>query len=248
MEITKKRLCIIDEIRGLAIIYVVLYHFLYDLHVLFRVVNVPWLFSYTMQFVRVCTVVILMVISGISCHLSQGNLKRAVKILMIGACISLLTFILYKDSFILFGIFHYFGCAILIYELSKNIILKLPQKTFIIIFMLCFYITYNVYNDYIYLIFTKLEFSSPNNIFFVPLGFSLDSFSSLDYYPMLPWIFPFLIGTLLGKSVKNSNLPKCLYKEHVPALSKIGRKTLLIYILHQPLLFAIFYGMEFFNL
>ncbi|ONI42411.1 hypothetical protein AN639_09905 [Candidatus Epulonipiscium fishelsonii] len=244
MELTKKRLYIIDEIRGIAIICVVIYHFLFDVHVLFGIFNVPWLFSDAMQFVRVSIVIILMIISGISCHLSKGNIKRAVKILTLGMCISLLTFIIYRDSFILFGIFHYFGCAILLYELFKNIILKLPQKTFIIIFMLCFYVTYNIHNDYINLFFTQIKFNSPNNILLVPLGISLDSFPSLDYYPILPWIFPFLTGTLLGRSVTNPDLPKFLYKEHIPILSRIGRKTLLIYIIHQPILFAIFYGME----
>ena len=76
MENTRpRRVHLMDELRGVLILGVVLYHLLYDLAVLFPV-GIPWMFSPWMDQARnVCTGS-LIVISGISCHYAQAGYFR----------------------------------------------------------------------------------------------------------------------------------------------------------------------------
>ena len=75
----------------------------------------------------------------------------------------------------------------------------------------------------------------------IPLGLPSPSFSSLDYFPLVPWFGVFLIGAALGKTVyasKRSLLPWRLPQTFV---NFAGRHSLLIYIVHQPLIMGVLY-------
>ena len=73
----------------------------------------------------------------------------------------------------------------------------------------------------------------------IVLGFAPDWFASSDYFPLFPNLGYFLLGAVLGRALyaeKKSLLPR----ENPPAkaLQWMGRKSLLIYLLHQPILAA----------
>ena len=80
------------------------------------------------------------------------------------------------------------------------------------------------------------------------MGFPQYSFFSTDYFPLLPWLCLFLCGFFLrtlpgGKergrtadlTVKES--PDCLSGR---CLAWLGRHSLLIYMLHQPVIYGLF--------
>ena len=76
------------------------------------------------------------------------------------------------------------------------------------------------------------------------LGLLYEGFSTSDYFPLLPFLGFFLLGAWLGRVLyreKASLLPGFRCKP----LEWIGRHSLLIYMLHQPiltgLLFVIYY-------
>lgn len=65
-----------------------------------------------------------------------------------------------------------------------------------------------------------------------PLGLRAPDFTAADYYPLLPWGCIFWMGTCLsGRIPEGAGRP-------VPILSALGRRSLLIYLLHQPALLA----------
>jgi uncharacterized membrane protein len=70
-------------------------------------------------------------------------------------------------------------------------------------------------------------------------GFKYDGFFSADYFPILPWIFVFLLGTWAGKYVAEYRLPDRFYTLSVPVLPAIGRKAFIIYLVHQPVLYGL---------
>ena len=74
-----------------------------------------------------------------------------------------------------------------------------------------------------------------------PLGLLADGFSSSDYYPLMPWFFLFCAGSFLGRWIKEGRAFHWVYTARMPFLEKLGRHTLLIYILHQPVLIALFW-------
>ena len=67
------------------------------------------------------------------------------------------------------------------------------------------------------------------------LGIRQPSFSSGDYFPLLPWFFMYLFGVWLGRAAAAEKLPAWFYRLRCPFLEKVGSHTLWIYLLHQPL-------------
>ena len=49
----------------------------------------------------------------------------------------------------------------------------------------------------------------------------------------------FLLGTWAGRYVKAGRLPQWSYTARAPRLALVGRHALLLYVLHQPLLYAL---------
>ena len=70
-------------------------------------------------------------------------------------------------------------------------------------------------------------------------GFTTPDFASADYFPLLPWFFVFLLGTWAGRYVKAGRLPQWFYTAKAPRLALVGRHALVLYVLHQPLLYAL---------
>ena len=74
------------------------------------------------------------------------------------------------------------------------------------------------------------------------LGLPDPDFFSGDYFSLFPWIFLYLTGYFLyGMLVKLPEVKKAL-TIHLPApfLEAAGRHSLLLYLLHQPLLMLVF--------
>ena len=73
-----------------------------------------------------------------------------------------------------------------------------------------------------------------------PLGIISSTYSSADYFPMMPWFFIFMSGSYFGYWFKNGDMPKSFYKPHCKWLAAVGRVTIWIYILHVPIILGIF--------
>ena len=73
-----------------------------------------------------------------------------------------------------------------------------------------------------------------------PLGFAPYGFTSSDYFPLLPNFGYFLLGAVVGRQVYAGR--KSLFPRETPPLGLfrwLGRHSLMIYLLHQPVLAAI---------
>ncbi|MBQ7678275.1 MAG: DUF1624 domain-containing protein [Butyrivibrio sp.] len=81
-----------------------------------------------------------------------------------------------------------------------------------------------------------------HGLFMTFLGFMDPSFVSTDYFPLLPWFAMFQCGYWLHRLFApriavNREVP--VLHVSVPPFSWIGRHALLIYLLHQPVLYAL---------
>ena len=83
------------------------------------------------------------------------------------------------------------------------------------------------------------------------LGVEYPGFSSVDYTPIIPWFGVILLGISAGHVLVPQKgllvrLPKP-WKASSPVgvLTFLGRRSLIIYLLHQPLLFGCLYLMRF---
>jgi uncharacterized membrane protein len=68
------------------------------------------------------------------------------------------------------------------------------------------------------------------------LGFPGPTFHSSDYFSILPWIFLFWTGLFLSRLRPERD---DLLKRPVPLVTAMGRRSLMVYLAHQPLLYAL---------
>jgi len=71
------------------------------------------------------------------------------------------------------------------------------------------------------------------------LGFPPLSFTSGDYYPLFPWFFLYMSGYFLFKGIYQKEKIKNILSYKIPGLSYLGKYSLLIYLLHQPVCYAV---------
>jgi uncharacterized membrane protein len=229
-----QRIWEIDFLRGLAIILMVGYHLLFDLGE-FRGVERFLGFSTDLSSVAWSVAQyffagLFVVLSGISGTMSRSNLRRGLRLLAVSLAVTAATYFFDPASAVYFGILQCLAVSILLYGaafektgpavcaawgalvLGAGAALPIVNKGMAIRF------------DWL-----------------LPFGIHGPSYSSFDYFPLVPWLGVFLVGAALGKSAyasKRSLLPWRLPESFVNAA---GRHSLLIYIVHQPVIMGVLY-------
>lgn len=241
MELAKpRRVHLMDELRGVLIIGVVLYHLLYDLAVLFPV-GIPWMFSDWMNSVRNICAGALIVVSGISCHYTRSNWRRGLRAFGLGMLLTVVTALFIPPQLILFGILHFFGSMMMLYALLQPLLEKVPTMAGLLGSTLLFFLTWPIFSGFIRVLGVTVylpEFLYNKPLLF-PLGFACQGIASADYYPLIPWGFLFLAGSFFGRYVRAGRLPEFCYRSHLPLLARIGNHTMLIYLVHQPVIYGL---------
>lgn len=238
----KNRIHFLDEYRGLALAAMLLYHTWYDMAEIFGY-NMPWFYTNQMHLFQQWIGMSFIFVSGMCCMLSKNNLKRGLTIFAAAMGMTIVTSIAMPSQIILFGVLHLLGLCSIISALIVPRLYSLSRSTCFIlavVFLILFNVTYYVPNGYLklfseYVTIDSFLYSSPYAFF---LGFPNSSFYSSDYYPIIPWLFLFLTGMFLMAAVKDK-IPAFFCKPHIPFLSLIGRHTLLIYLVHQPLIYGV---------
>ncbi len=240
---TRKRIHALDELRGFSVFCMVFYHAFYSIGVIFNVPFFTMLLNFFMP-AEPFFAALFIVISGISSNLSHSNISRGAKLLCVALAVSLVTYIVEPDFVILFGVLHMLSAAMLLYGVLQKPLSKVPTVFGMIISAVMFFATYDVSAGYLgikALFGIKLPPALYSTDWLFPLGFPKASFVSSDYFPLLPWIFAFLFGTFLGRYAAAGRFPKFTYKKHIPFFSFLGRHALIIYVLHQPVIFGLAY-------
>lgn len=237
---TKTRYYLVDALRGLALINMVLYHFSYDIFVIYGQ-SPDWLGS-TAAFLwqqGICWSFIL--ISGFSWRFGAANsLKRGLLLNGLGLLITAVTWLAIPDEVILFGILNFIGCGVLLTIPFSKSGEKIPPLLGAGICLILFALTYHIQNGYLQIGEEILRL--PDGLYsgiFTILGFPGPGFYSSDYFPILPWIFLYWTGWFLYPVFMKSKGIRSLLSVRIPLLSVIGRKTILVYVLHQPILMGI---------
>ena len=67
-------------------------------------------------------------------------------------------------------------------------------------------------------------------------GITSNNFVSSDYYPLIPWLGIFIYGIIIGKVLYKEKRSVFNYNMGNNIISWLGRHTLPIYMIHQPVL------------
>ena len=231
MEEKKKRIELIDALRGFAISLMVIHHALYNSAAF---LDAPWWIYNNPVFVvlQAFFVGVFIIISGVSSRFSRGNIERGSIVFVIAMVITYVT--VRMEMPIYFGILHLLGFLMIFYGLTRKLWDNIPRKIapFIYITLISASILARIF----------LSPRSDNPVLsdlFSVLGWYQPGFVNFDKQVILPWIFVFLFGTWAGEYIREGRFPKWFYEKTFPFFPFVGRNALLIYVLHQPILFGI---------
>ena len=237
----KIRIWALDSMRGIAILLMVFFHLLVDLHDFFDIPVVykeaPW------YYVGKASAILFMIVSGISSSLSKNNLRRGAKIFLFGMVVTVATFFFVPDLYIRFGILHFMGAAIILNDLLDRLFVRLSAAAngrALMVVKVVFYAIAAPLSLITGYFFNGMRTTYP---LLFPIGLITTSFSTYDYYPLFPWIGVFFLGALAG-TILTENIHRLPAHKPGPAarfLAFLGKKSLIIYILHQPLMMGVLY-------
>jgi len=248
------RVGFLDEVRGLCIILMVIYHGLFNLAFLFGW-DIPlpggfrpiyWLMTLpVMTFAQPFVAGIFIFISGIACRFSRSNLKRGIIALALGLVITAFTLHFMPELPIYFGILHFLGSSMILFALLRTLLDKVFAGLGFLLGLLLFVATMGVYFWGFVGIHGLWTWQVPaawaDNMWLLPLGFA---HAGVDHFPLLPWFFLFVAGAYLGVAFARRDMPDFFYRDRSPFLAGAGRKTIYIYVLHQPILFGTMTGIQ----
>ncbi len=234
MDKTNKaeRIWEIDFLRGVSIILMVGYHLLYDLGE-FRGMTKVLFFSTDLDstgwtIAQAFFAALFVVLSGISGTLTRSNIRRGLRLLAVSLAVTAVTYIIDPSQAIWFGILQCLGVSMLLYGAFFT---KAGPAA-------CAAWGAAVLGFGAFLPAIKKALAVPFD-WLLPLGLHSPTFSSFDYFPLIPWVGVFLIGAALGKSVYASRRSLLPWRLPVTFVNFAGRHSLLIYIVHQPVLYLI---------
>lgn len=221
----KQRIQSIDALRGLAVVLMVAHHFLFDLYAFLGAPR--WLFyNPVFNILHYVFAVVFIGLSGVSSRFSRSNIRRGVIVLAIALAMSLVTWFLAMP--IRFGVLHLLGVSMIFYGITHKMWESIPDKLMPVLCVLL-----------IILSLLAVNFIRIDSEHLWMFGWYTEDFYSADYFPVLPWLFVFLFGTWIGKHVREGHLPERFYTFSVPFFPQVGRKALIIYIVHQPILYGL---------
>ena len=234
---TRGRVGVFDLVRGVSVISMVLFHLCYDLKFIAGY-DLTW-FEPPLQDVWRCSISwVFLFIAGCMCTLSRNNLRRALEYGGVALAIWVVTTIAAVDTPISFGIIYCMAaCTLVAWVLQR--IGALPRGYAAAALLFVAFIALLGLSDATigigpWRLGLPQELTSVEGLAW--LGLPSPSFSSGDYYPLLPYLLIYLCGAAMGARWKQRGYPSWAIAANLAPLNFVGRHALLVYVVHQPVI------------
>jgi len=228
----------LDALRGIAIVMMVIFHFVFDLS-FFSILQI----EISVGFWRIfgyLTATLFVLVAGVAVSLRAGRMppdviglpyalpffRRGFFLIGVGFLVTTGTFLfLHGEGYVLFGILQLIGTSTIL----APFFFQFGKKTII---------------SGIIILFTGWFITLPDGpVWMLWAGIHPADYFSVDYTPLIPWFGVFLIGMALGywcypHGLRSFSLPAWSERIfRIPAFP--GRHSLVIYLVHQPILVLI---------
>lgn len=210
----------LDALRGFTVILMIVFHFSFDLNhfaiVRFDIINHPfwYFFPRLIVFLFLFSTGMALVIAHQPEIRWKIFFKRLFLILGWAFIISLVTFFTYKEHWIYFGTLHAIGVV----SVMSLPFLRFPRTA----------------------LFVALLLFIPSIFFDLNLPWIQLPHSSWDYISPFPWLGASLMG--IFASHKGLHRLEILENNFIKSLKYLGQHSLFIYLVHQPILFLLLWG------
>ena len=229
------RFALVDFLRGVAIVAMVIYHCAWDLSY-FQLIPIDITVDDGWRLFQHLILGGFLLLVGVSLELAHRSgirwrafWRRFAMIAGGAAAVSIGTYILFPQTFVFFGILH----AIALFSLIALPFLRLPA--WLVALVGAVFLALPLY-------LSNAAFNEPQLAW---IGFWEVPPPTNDLVPIFPWFGMVLLGMALARAVLRSPLagrlagwkPATLFTP----LIFLGRWSLVIYLVHQPLLLAVIY-------
>lgn len=224
----KKRNNIIDNLRGIAFIFMVIHHlfYFYDMSNDYQtklskntIINTSGEIARTMFLLLAGYSVYIAFIKDSENHISK-RMKKSIEIFLHALFITFITYVLYPKYFIRFGILHFLALGTLLISLLAS------NKILPIVFLVI-----------------GLSFNYPkvNSIVDTITGASIN-YQMMDWFPLKSSLPILLCGLIIGQHLDLSMLPeiKNNFLQSNNILTELGKNSLNLYTLHVTVLLVIY--------
>jgi uncharacterized membrane protein len=224
----------IDIARGFAVIMMVVFHTAFDLNYL-GIISLA-VGEGGLRLLALATACLFLFIVGISLSISSAHarevlsrrnfilkyIRRGVFVFLLGLGITLVTWLLLPGGFVLFGILHLIGLAVMLSPLYTGRYWANLLLGAVIIAM------------------GPVVAGLRGSSLLLWVGIQPSSFYSVDYTPVFPWLGIVLLGVFFGMTI----YPLGKRPVSFPSVSSrpfqfLGRHSLAIYLIHQPVIIGI---------
>ncbi|MDD1677567.1 MAG: DUF1624 domain-containing protein [Methanomicrobiales archaeon] len=226
----------IDLFRGIAVLMMILFHTVFDIS-FFSILPIN-ISSGFWRYFAILTAFIFIFLVGISLNISHHRsspqidgshytkyLIRGGKILGLGFAITIVTYLVIREGFIVFGVLHCIGASIIL----APFFFGKPRIGLLAAFVV---LTGGI-----------LVTGITGPLWLAWTGIHPASFYTLDYFPLLPWLGVVLLGLTTGTYLYPKGIRQLPLPDRPPTSTGpvcwMGRHSLEIYLVHQPLIILV---------
>lgn len=227
------RIPALDIARTGALIAMGLFHFVFDLE-MFGYVVPGTSTSGIWRALAMATAGSFLFLAGVGLWLAHGEGirwrafgRRFAMIAAAAGLVSVGTYVAFPDAFVFFGILH----SIALCSLLGLVALRLPVVVTLALALAIFFAPDFLRSD---------AFNAP---YWWWTGLQTLPLRTVDYEPIFPWFAPFLVGLAASKLASHTGLWVRLSKQTPTRAARLaglpGRHSLVIYLVHQPILIGL---------
>lgn len=240
--VRRERYHFLDGIRGIVLLSMIAYHFSWNMVYMY---GAKWSWyrstgAYIWQQSICWTFIIL---SGFCWSMGKQPLKRGCMVFGGGLLVTAVTIAVMPQNRVVFGVLTCIGsCMLLLIPVDKYL-RRIPAELGLIGSFGLFLILRNVNRGFLgFEIWNlvALPRSCYQNLLTAYIGMPPVNFYSTDYFSLVPWFFLFVTGYFLyGICKKYELLGRSIFQKRIPLVDYLGKHSLLVYLLHQPVIYLI---------
>ncbi|WMC93046.1 heparan-alpha-glucosaminide N-acetyltransferase domain-containing protein [Kineothrix sp. MB12-C1] len=234
----------LDYLRGMTLISMILYHTAWDL-VYIAGWDWAWFRSEAAYIWQQSICWTFIALSGFCWPMGRHRLRRGVIVFGAGLLVTAITLIATPQQRVVFGVLTLLGSCMLVMIPLYPVLRRIPSKVGVILSFLLFVVMKRINSGYLGIgnwVLAELPkewYEKGNGMTF--LGFTDRQFFSIDYFSFFPWFFLFVTGYFIYRYAKQREFLRqpFLQRSRGKMFSFMGRHSLIIYLLHQPVIYLI---------